>query len=107
MPFGMDPANTPAKHDLVFAGHGVFAPERGVDDFDGADLRGKAVVAIIRAPWKLDPKAVHAYDRAVGKFVHVTVRNGSFLIYVRAEVLQLWISRSVVESVSAIIGSEH
>jgi len=85
LPFGMDPANTPAKYDLVFAGHGVFAPERDVDDFDGADLRGKAVVAMLGAPWKLDPKAVHAYDRAVGKSVHVTVRNGSFLVYVSEE----------------------
>lgn len=82
LPFGMDPANTPAKYDLVFAGHGVFAPERDVDDFDGADLRGKAVVAMLGASWELDPQAVHAYDRAVGKSVHVTVRNGSFLIYV-------------------------
>jgi hypothetical protein len=85
LPFGMDPADTPAKYDLVFAGHGVFAPERDVDDFDGVDLRGKAVVAMLGAPWKIDPKAVHAYDRAVGKSVHVTVRNGSFLIYVSEE----------------------
>ncbi len=85
LPFGMDPAKTPAEYELVFAGYGIFAPERGVDDFEGADISDKAVVSLFGAPWELDPRAVHAYDRAVGKSIHVAVRNGTFLIYVSEE----------------------
>ncbi len=84
-PRGMDPANTPTKYEVVFAGHGVFVPERGVDDFRGVDVGGKAVVAFLGAPWELDPQAIHAYDRGVGKSVHVTVRGGSLLVYVSEE----------------------
>lgn len=85
MPFGMDPAKTPAEYDLVFAGYGIFAPEKGVNDFEGVDIRDKAVVSLFGAPWELDPHVVHAYDRAVGKSIHVTVRSGAFLVYVSEE----------------------
>jgi hypothetical protein len=85
LPFGMDSSATPLRYDLVFAGYGVYAPERGVDDYAGVDLRGKASVALLGARWELDPAAVHAYDRAAGKAVHVGVRNGALLIYVSEE----------------------
>jgi hypothetical protein len=85
LPIGLDPALTPLRYDLVFVGHGIAAPERGVDDYASVDIRGKAVVALLGAPWELDPKAVHAYDRAVGKSAQVTVRNGACLIYVSEE----------------------
>jgi len=84
-PFGMDPAKTPVQYDLVFAGYGIFAPEQGVDDFAGTDIKNKAVVSLFGAPWELDPHVVHAYDRAVGKSIHVTVRNGALLVYVSEE----------------------
>ncbi len=35
---------------LVFAGYGVKAPERGWDDFKGADLKGKIMVVLINDP---------------------------------------------------------
>ena len=85
LPFGMDPARTPIRYDLIFAGHGVVAPEHGVDDLARVDVRGKAIVSLFGAPWQLDPTAIHAYDRAVGKSVHVTVRNGAILVYVSEE----------------------
>jgi len=85
LPFGMDPARTPVQHDLVFAGYGIYAPEQDVDDFAGIDIKNKAVVSFFGAPWELNPYAVHAYDRAVGKSIHVTVRNGAFLVYVSEE----------------------
>jgi len=85
VPVGMDPSRTPARYDLVFAGYGVFAPERGVDDYAGVDLRGKASVALRGARWELDPAAVHACDKAFGKAVHVAVRDGALLIYVSDE----------------------
>jgi len=74
------------KYDLVFAGYGIFAPEKNVDDFAGAEVKGKAVVSLLAAPWPLDPAVVHAYDRAVGKSVHVTVRGGKLLVYVSEEI---------------------
>jgi Zn-dependent M28 family amino/carboxypeptidase len=82
----MNPELTPMKYDLVFAGYGIFAPEKNVDDFAGAEVKGKAVVSLLAAPWPLDPAVVHAYDRAVGKSVHVTVRGGKLLVYVSEEI---------------------
>ncbi|MBH2000057.1 MAG: M20/M25/M40 family metallo-hydrolase [Sphingomonadaceae bacterium] len=53
-----------ANAPLVFVGHGVSAPERGWDDFKGADLKGKVAVFLINDP---DFEAVKGED-AVGKF---------------------------------------
>ena len=49
---------------LVFVGYGVFAPERGWDDYKGEDLRGKIAVFLINDP---DFEAV-AGESAHGKF---------------------------------------
>ena len=49
---------------LVFVGHGVSAPERGWDDFKGADLKGKIAVFLINDP---DFEATDG-DDAKGKF---------------------------------------
>ncbi len=84
-PFAVDPSRAPFEYDLMFAGYGIFAPEKDVDDFAGMDLSGKAVVSLRGAPWELVPHVIHAYDRVVGKMVHVTVRNGAFLVYVSHE----------------------
>ncbi|MCT2399844.1 M28 family metallopeptidase [Novosphingobium mangrovi (ex Huang et al. 2023)] len=39
-----------AKAPVVFIGYGVDAPERGWDDFKGADLKGKVVVFLVNDP---------------------------------------------------------
>jgi len=49
---------------LVFVGYGVTAPERGWDDFKGADLKGKIAVFLINDP---DFEAA-ATDPVAGKF---------------------------------------
>ncbi len=49
---------------LVFVGHGVSAPERGWDDYKGADLKGKIAVFLINDP---DFEAAKGED-AFGKF---------------------------------------
>ncbi|WP_422062214.1 M28 family metallopeptidase [Sphingopyxis sp.] len=55
---------TVANAPLVFVGYGVSAPERGWDDFKGADLKGKVAVFLIN-----DPDFVAAADEPVaGKF---------------------------------------
>ena len=40
---------------LVFAGHGVVAPEHGWDDFAGVDVRGKTIVVLVGDPPVADP----------------------------------------------------
>ncbi len=82
---GLDPAPSPFRYDLLLAGYGIAAPEHNIDDFEGLDVVGKAVVAFLGAPWELDREAIHAYDRAVGKAVQVRVRGGTLLIYVTDE----------------------
>ena len=81
-PQSFDPRRTPLRLDLVFAGHGVFLPEMGVDDYAGLDVGGKAVTALLGAPWPLDPAVIHAPDRAIGKDVSATVRGARLLVYV-------------------------
>ncbi len=55
---------TVAAAPLVFVGYGVHAPERGWDDFKGADLKGKVAVFLIN-----DPDFAAAKGEAVaGKF---------------------------------------
>jgi Zn-dependent M28 family amino/carboxypeptidase len=49
---------------LVFVGYGVHAPERGWDDFKGADLKGKVAVFLVNDP---DFEAA-ADEPAAGKF---------------------------------------
>lgn len=53
-----------ANAPLVFVGYGVTAPERGWDDFKGADLKGKVAVFLINDP---DFVAAKGEDSA-GKF---------------------------------------
>lgn len=85
LPFGLDPARTPVSFKLVFAGHGIYDPEKGIDDYGDLDMRGKAAVALYGAPWEPDPGAPHSYDRVVGKSVGPIVRGGEMFIYVSPE----------------------
>jgi Zn-dependent M28 family amino/carboxypeptidase len=39
-----------ADSDLVFVGYGINAPERGWNDYEGIDVRGKTVVMLINDP---------------------------------------------------------
>lgn len=98
-PFGMDPSRTPMTYDLVFAGYGIFAPEKKMDDFSDVDISGKAVVSLFGAPWETDPNAAHAYDKGFGKMVHATVRNGAIVVYVSEEFDSPWDSPPSVEVV--------
>ena len=70
------------RYDLVFCGFCVYLPEKGIDDFSGLDVSGKAAPALLGAPWPLDPAVVHAPDRVIGKDVAATVRGARLLVYV-------------------------
>jgi hypothetical protein len=85
VPMSFDPRLTPLRLDLVFAGYGVFLPEKGVDDYSGLDIGGRAAVAFLGAPWPLEPAAIHPPDRAVGKSVSTIVRGARLLVYVSEE----------------------
>lgn len=62
----LQPADTVtvANAPMVFVGYGVKAPERGWDDFKGADLKGKVAVFLVNDP---DFEAIKG-DDAFGKF---------------------------------------
>ena len=45
-----DPQITVKNSDLVFAGYGVVAPERGWNDYAGLDVRGKVVMVMVNDP---------------------------------------------------------
>jgi hypothetical protein len=80
--FGRDPAPGPIDCELVNAGFGVVAEERKVNELEGLDLRGKAILARKGAGWTLDPTAVFGPDRAMGKILASTARGANLLLYV-------------------------
>jgi Zn-dependent M28 family amino/carboxypeptidase len=43
-----------ADGDLVFVGYGIVAPEYGWNDYQGADVKGKIVVALVNTPGLVD-----------------------------------------------------
>ena len=47
---GVVPTVAVSNSPLVFAGHGVVAPEYGWDDYAGLDCKGKTVVVLINDP---------------------------------------------------------
>lgn len=93
VPFALAPG-PPLRCELVFAGFGVVAPERKMDDLAGLDLRDRAVVAILGAPWPLVREAAFGYDRAIGKSIETTIRNGRLLVYVTDEIAASHINSS-------------
>lgn len=83
---GIDPATTPRRYDLMFGGHAIVWPERGVDQLGGADLRGKAVIALKGGPWPFETNALPLLpDHFIGKGVQAMVRNAAASIYVTDE----------------------
>lgn len=85
LPFGIDPGRTPLEMELVFAGFGIVAPEKGIDDLSGIEVRGRGVVAVHGAPWELDPATPFGYDRAIGKSIAAVGRGSPLLVYVSEE----------------------
>ncbi len=51
--FSIDTASTPgaqASGELVFVGYGISAPDKGLDEYKGVDVKGKVVVAFKGSP---------------------------------------------------------
>jgi hypothetical protein len=82
VPWGMDVTQSPLKLKMVFADYGIFAPSKGIDNYEKIDARGKAVIAMVGAPWDLTPQYPHSYDLCFGKWMTSRVHNASAYIYV-------------------------
>jgi hypothetical protein len=51
--------------DVVLAGHGVVAPEQGVDDYAGLDVRGRIVMVLAGAPARLRGPSPSRLDKLI------------------------------------------
>ncbi len=80
-----DPGRGPLSLPLVYAGNGIVAEDKNVDDLSALDLHGKAAVAKKGAPWELKPDDVFGPDRAMGKLIGATVRGAGMLVYLSDE----------------------
>jgi len=80
----VDLANVP----LLFVGYGVSAPERGWDDFKGADVRGKLLVVLINDPdfeggeGDFGGKAMTYYGRWTYKYEEAARRGAAGVLIV-------------------------
>ena len=83
---------TISNAEVVFAGYGVSAPERGWDDFKGMDLRGKVLLVIVNDPdfgapeghtvaGRFDGNAMTFYGRWTYKFQEAA-RQGAAAVLV-------------------------
>ena len=82
---------------LVFVGYGVFAPERGWDDFKGVDLKGKVPVFLVNDPdfeaqpgepvyGKFGGQAMTYYGRWTYKFEEAARRGAAAAIIIHETV---------------------
>ena len=85
IPLGINPAAYQADYDLTFLGHGIFDPENNFNDYKNVDLKNKAGLVLLGAPWELNPHAVLSCDRAIGKAVQNSVRGANLMLYVTEE----------------------
>lgn len=74
---------------LVFVGYGITAPERGWDDYKGADLKGKVAVVLVNdpdfetdAPGAFDGRAVTYYGRWTYKYEEVARQGAAGVLIV-------------------------
>ena len=73
---------------MVFVGYGVTAPERGWDDFKGADVKGKVIVTLVNDPdfeggeGSFGGKAMTYYGRWTYKYEEAARRGAAGVIIV-------------------------
>lgn len=74
---------------LVFVGYGITAPERGWDDYKGADLTGKVAVVLVNdpdfetaAPGAFDGRAVTYYGRWTYKYEELARQGAAGVLIV-------------------------
>jgi hypothetical protein len=69
-------------YDLVFTGHGIVMADKQVDDLKGADVKGKAAINLVGAPWETNPNVTFMPDRAGGKFLQAVLKGASLDVHV-------------------------
>jgi Zn-dependent M28 family amino/carboxypeptidase len=85
---------------LEFVGFGVSAPERGYDDFDGVDLKGKIAVELYGAPANFGTEARAHYSASLTKMPELVRRGAIGVILVLTPVeeqrtpWERWVQRS-------------
>jgi hypothetical protein len=62
IPFGFSESASISSREIVFAGYGITAPDRGYDDYEKIDARGKAVLILRYEPGQRD--STSAFDGA-------------------------------------------
>ena len=74
---------------LVFVGYGITAPERGWDDYKGADLKGKVAVVLVNdpdfetaSPGAFDGRAVTYYGRWTYKYEELARQGATGVLIV-------------------------
>ncbi|MGZ8297556.1 MAG: M28 family metallopeptidase [Allosphingosinicella sp.] len=77
--------------EMVFVGYGINAPERGWNDYEGVDVRGKTVVILVNDPdWRNDDlegpfngKAMTYYGRWTYKYEEAARQGaaGAFIVH--------------------------
>ena len=86
---------------VVFAGYGIVAPERGIDDYRGLDVRGK-VVAVMGGPPAFLPASEAAYYGSADQQRRTAEAHGAI------GVIQLWTpaleQRFAFDGLASILG---
>jgi hypothetical protein len=76
--------------DLVFAGHGITAPDLGWDDYAGLDVRGRMVLVLEREPRRADPASpfrrpdAYHYTERTHKILNARERGAAGVLVVAA-----------------------
>jgi len=79
-----------ANSDIVFAGYGIVAPERGWNDYAGFDVRGKTVIVLVNDPdWqtptetgRFDGRRMTYYGRWTYKYEEAARQGAAAIIIV-------------------------
>ncbi len=79
-----------ANSDIIFAGYGIVAPERGWNDYAGIDARGKTVIVLVNDPdWqtptetgRFDGRRMTYYGRWTYKYEEAARQGAAAIIIV-------------------------
>ena len=102
------------KANVVFVGYGISAPEKGRDDYEGVDVRGKIVLLLAGTPSDGEGKfevegsrgykVRKAYEKGASAVFYVQgdrpIRGGTITQeYYTPEIPALWIGRKVIDDI--------
>jgi len=71
----------PLTKDNLKVSLSIGAPERGWDDYQGLDVKGKVVLVMEGAPWEVDHSIPFGYDKLLGKWINAGQHGAVGFIY--------------------------